>query len=58
MENTIVRTKYCPHCGSTKIHKVLEPQGAHFHECDDCQEAWEHHEAIEDEDTVVEKSNN
>ena len=40
-----MRTKYCPHCGSEKIHKVEESDGSHFHECEDCQEAWEHHDA-------------
>jgi ssDNA-binding Zn-finger/Zn-ribbon topoisomerase 1 len=42
--NMYMRTKYCPHCASEKIHKVEESDGSHFHECDDCQEAWEHHE--------------
>ncbi len=42
-----MRTKYCPHCGSERIHKVDEPDGSHFHECDDCQETWEHHEVEE-----------
>ena len=38
-----MRTKYCPHCASEKIHKVEEATG-HFHECEECQETWEHHE--------------
>ena len=38
-----MRTKYCPHCASEKIHKVEEADGGHFHECEDCQESWEHH---------------
>jgi hypothetical protein len=39
-----MRTKFCPHCASQKIHKVEEADGSHFHECEECQEAWEHHE--------------
>jgi ssDNA-binding Zn-finger/Zn-ribbon topoisomerase 1 len=38
------RTNYCPHCASDKVYKVEEKDGTHFHECKDCQEAWEHHE--------------
>jgi formate dehydrogenase maturation protein FdhE len=38
------RTKFCPHCGSTKIHRVDEEDGSHYHECEDCQEAWHHHD--------------
>ena len=40
----MMRTQYCPHCGSQKIHKVEEADGAHYHECEECQEAWEHHD--------------
>lgn len=46
-----MRTKYCPHCASQKIHKVEESDGGHFHECDDCQESWEHH--AEEKDTNI-----
>jgi hypothetical protein len=49
-----MHTKYCPHCGSTKIHKVYEEKEivieggtyqlvTHYHECEDCNETWEHH---------------
>jgi hypothetical protein len=50
-----MHTKYCPHCGSMKIHKVYEEKGipvddelykivvTHYHECEDCNETWEHH---------------
>jgi len=37
-----MRTNYCPHCGSDRIHKVVEDDGEHYHECDDCHEAWKH----------------
>jgi len=40
-----MRTKYCPHCCSEKIHKVEESNGSHFHECEECDETWAHHEA-------------
>ena len=51
-----MRTKYCPHCGSQKIHKVEEEEDIgickvpleHYHECEECQETWEHH--IKDND--------
>jgi hypothetical protein len=55
-----VHTKYCPHCGSMKIHRVYEesslppydlvtgelvyPSHSHYHECEDCNETWDHHE--------------
>jgi hypothetical protein len=55
-----VHTKYCPHCGSVKIHRVYEesslplydlvtgelvyPSHSHYHECEDCNETWDHHE--------------
>ena len=52
-----MRTKYCPHCGSEKIHRVDEEVQKfdinigvytmpleHYHECEDCAETWEHHE--------------
>ena len=38
-----MRTKYCPHCGSENIERINEKDGSHYHECLDCQEAWEHH---------------
>ena len=38
-----MRTKYCPHCCSEKIHRVKEADGSHFHECEECDETWEHH---------------
>jgi hypothetical protein len=52
-----MRTKYCPHCGSEKIHRVEEKEvqqfdvnigiyymlGGHYHECEECNETWEHH---------------
>ena len=54
-----MHTKYCPHCGSTKIHRVEEKtelplydlitgelvysNSSHYHECEDCNETWEHH---------------
>ena len=41
-----IRTNYCPHCGSEKVHKIEESDGSHYHECEDCQEAWEHHEIV------------
>ena len=44
-----MRTKYCPHCGSQKIHKVVEQNGSHYHECEECQETWEHRAKEEDE---------
>lgn len=59
-----MRTKYCPHCSSERIHRVEEADGGHFHECDDCQETWEHHEAevvpvgLPSWHNVAEKSNN
>ena len=42
----IMRSKYCPYCGSTKIHTVDEnPQIGQaevepIYECEDCQEHW------------------
>lgn len=42
-----MRTKFCPHCASEKIHKVDEADGSHYHECEDCQETWEHYEIEE-----------
>lgn len=68
--NNGMRTRFCPHCSSERIHRVDEADGSHFHECDDCQEAWEHHDEprkvpmglpswhTQDEDEVVIKSNN
>ena len=59
-----MRTKYCPHCCSEKIRKIDEADGAHFHECKECDETWEHHEApkqiigTHDVLAVAEKSNN
>jgi transposase-like protein len=53
--NKSMRTKYCPHCSSEKIHRVEEGDGGHFHECEECQETWEHHESTEH---AVVKSNN
>lgn len=38
-----MRTNYCPHCASDRVVKIDESDGSHFHECEDCQEAWEHH---------------
>jgi len=55
MLNNSMRTKYCPHCCSEKIHKVEEANGSHFHECEECDETWEHHESTQN---VAEKSNN
>ena len=55
MVNTIMRTKYCPHCCSEKIHRVEEADGSHFHECEECDETWSHHESTQN---VAEKSNN
>lgn len=42
-----MRTKYCPHCGSENIHKVVEDDGGHFHECGDCNETWRHVAPVE-----------
>ena len=42
-----MRTKYCPHCASEKIHRVDEEDGSHYHECEECNETWEHHEEKE-----------
>lgn len=42
-----MRTKFCPHCASEKILKVDEADGSHYHECQDCQETWEHYEIEE-----------
>lgn len=54
-----MHTKYCPHCGSTNIHKVREKidvtritdlgvlptyRFEHYHECEDCHETWSHYE--------------
>ena len=59
-----MRTKYCPHCGSDKIHRVeevpifhdwamytgvqvkemLNREREHYHECEDCDETWEHYD--------------
>jgi transposase-like protein len=38
-----MRTKYCPHCCSEKIHRVEEADGSHYHECEECDETWSHH---------------
>lgn len=46
-----MRSKYCPYCGSTKIHSVDEnPQIGQaevepIYECEDCQEHWRHTES-------------
>ena len=62
-----MRTKYCPHCCSEKIHREEEANGSHYHECEDCDETWEHHEkevepvglpSWQDTECVVVKSNN
>ena len=61
-----MRTKYCPHCCSEKIHKVDEADGSHFHECEECDETWAHYVeqkdiniiGTHDVETVVVKSNN
>lgn len=42
--NNNMRTKFCPHCGSENIHRVDEPDGSHYHECEDCCETWSHYE--------------
>ena len=64
-----MRTKFCPHCCSEKIHKVEESCGSHYHECEECDETWSHHEVtvepvglpswhdVDSEDVAV-KSNN
>ena len=39
-----MRTNFCPHCASDRVFKIEEKDGSHFHECGDCQEAWEHYE--------------
>jgi formate dehydrogenase maturation protein FdhE len=41
-----MRTNYCPHCGSDKIHKVEEPDGSHYHECEECAETWRHCDTV------------
>ena len=48
-----MRTNYCPHCGSDRIHKVDEEDGSHFHECDDCHEAWRHYDSEGKEKPLV-----
>jgi hypothetical protein len=34
---------------------MVEPDGSHFHECEECDETWAHYESTE---KVAEKSNN
>lgn len=41
-----MRTKYCPHCASEKIHRVEEEDGSHYHECEECDETWRHCDTV------------
>jgi len=50
-----MHTRYCPYCGSQNIHRVEELvqhfdinigiyyTTDHYHECEECQETWQHH---------------
>ena len=48
-----MRTKYCPHCASQKIHRVDEDDGSHYHECEDCQETWKHCDSADDREHLI-----
>lgn len=38
-----MRTKYCPYCGSQKIHRLEDEEG--IYECAECHNHWRSSEA-------------